>query len=270
MSVARTAVLCAVVGVLPHAVLARADVAAPKLIIFQGRALAPLRHVSEWLGAQVSFDATTKVVGVRLRQQDVQFRLGSSEAKVNGTPVKLDTPAVERSGTIYVPLRFLAEAMHTASTWDPSDGTVTIRHPFRNAVLRLSTTGSAESLLAPVAALAPAPPPPAAPASDTAALGYEVLTIAADLPQELVDVANRQGCPLSALSALFGVDFSNPHGCIIGTLTPGGLAEKIGLMVGDSIVQCNGGEITCPRTFVPLLSTPKEPGKVELIVHRPK
>ena len=273
MSIARTAVLCAMVGVLPHAVLARADVAASKLIIFQGRALAPLRHVSEWLGAQVSFDATTKVVGVRLRQQDVQFRLGSSEAKVNGTPVKLDTPAVERSGTIYVPLRFLAEAMHTASTWDPSNGTVTIRHPFRNAVLRLSATGSAESLLAPAAAptalTAPAPPP-AAPASDTAALGYEVLTIAADLPQELVDVANRQGCPLSALSALFGVDFSNPHGCIIGTLTPGGLAEKIGLMVGDSIVQCNGGEITCPRTFVPLLSTPKEPGKVELTVHRPK
>ncbi len=97
-----------------------------------------------------------------------------------------------------------------------------------------------------------------------------MLKITADLPQDLVDAANRQGCFVSALSALFGVDFSNPHGCIIGKLTPGGLAEKIGLRVGDSIVECNGGEITCPRTFVPLLSTPKEPGKVELIVHRPK
>jgi S1-C subfamily serine protease len=128
---------------------------------------------------------------------------------------------------------------------------------------------------APVAAPAPAAPAPtpAAPAATAlapAAPGYEILRITADLPQELVEAANRQGCPMSAVSALFGAEISQPHGVVIGKLTPGGVAEKIGLRAGDSIVQCNGGEVTCPRTFVPLLAAPKDPGKVELIVHRPK
>jgi len=128
----------------------------------------------------------------------------------------------------------------------------------------------APALVAAPTPAAPAPPAPAVSAPARAAQGYDILKITADLPQELVDAANRQGCFVSAVSTLFGAEISQPHGVIIGKLTPGGVAEKIGLKVGDSIVECNGGEVTCPRTFVPLLATPKEPGKVELIVHRPK
>jgi hypothetical protein len=120
---------------------------------------------------------------------------------------------------------------------------------------------------APVAAPTPSDPAPSTPPAPTpVAQGYEILKITADLSQELVDGANRQGCPSSALSALFGVNFTSMHGCVLGNVAPGGLAEQIGLRTGDSIVGCNGGEATCPRTLVPLL----RPGKVELIVHRPK
>ena len=121
-----------------------------------------------------------------------------------------------------------------------------------------------------------APPPsvalaPVRPEAGPTGEGYDILKITAELPQEVLDAAAQgASCPSSLLTNLFGVNFSNPHGCIIGSLTPGGLAEKAGLMVGDSIVGCNGGEVTCPRTMAPLLSAPKEPGKVELIVHRPK
>lgn len=119
---------------------------------------------------------------------------------------------------------------------------------------------------APVAAPTPSDPAPSTPPPSTPVVqGYEILKITADLSQELVDRANRQGCPSSALSALFGVSFSSMHGCVLGSVAPGGIAEQIGLRAGDSIVGCNGGEATCPRTLVSLLRA----GKVELIVHRP-
>lgn len=111
---------------------------------------------------------------------------------------------------------------------------------------------------------------PVTPTPPEAGQPYQVLRITADMPRELLDTAMRQGCPATALSSLFGVSFSSNHGCVLGSVTPGGLADKIGLKAGDSIVGCNGSEATCPRTLVPLLGTSKEPGKVELIVHRPK
>jgi S1-C subfamily serine protease len=116
----------------------------------------------------------------------------------------------------------------------------------------------------------PTPAAPSAPAPVQTGQGYDVLKITAELSAGMLESANRQGCPSSALSALFGVQFSQMHGCVIGSITAGGLAEKVGLKPGDSIVGCNGGEATCPRTLVPLLSASKEPGKIELIVHRPK
>jgi S1-C subfamily serine protease len=87
-----------------------------------------------------------------------------------------------------------------------------------------------------------------------------------------MEAAEQQAtCPRTFLIALFGADFANPHGCVIGRLTPDGLAAKAGLAVGDSIVSCNGTEVTCPSTLLPEVQQSfksSEPGKVVLIIHR--
>jgi hypothetical protein len=119
---------------------------------------------------------------------------------------------------------------------------------------------------APVPSSSVTPAPAAAPAG----AGYEVLKLTAQLPRSLVDDARaRASCPATAFAMLFGAQLANPRGCILGALTPEGLAARAGLRAGDSIVACNGREVTCPSTFLPAVLAPKQPDTIELIIHRP-
>jgi hypothetical protein len=118
-------------------------------------------------------------------------------------------------------------------------------------------------------ATAPTPSTPV-PEAAAAGRGYEVLKLTAQLPRSLVDDARaRASCPATAFAMLFGAQLANPRGCILGALTPEGLAARAGLRAGDSIVACNGREVTCPSTFLPAVLAPKQPDTIELIIHRP-
>jgi hypothetical protein len=91
-----------------------------------GRVLVPLRGVFEALGAQVDYDAASGTVFAARGTTQVQLRIGSTQATVNGQTRVLDVPAQTRLGRTLVPLRFVSEAMGAQVNWDPGARLVSI------------------------------------------------------------------------------------------------------------------------------------------------
>ena len=129
-------------------------------------------------------------------------------------------------------------------------------------------------VVAPTPPAAPPTTPVAAPPKPVASGPYEVLALTAQLPPDVMEKAKGPaGCPSSFLMALFGFEWREVHGCVVGKINPGGLAESVGLKTGDSFVKCNGKDISCPSSFEPTvresLNGP-DPGKLILLIHRPR
>lgn len=92
----------------------------------QGRVLVPLRGVLEQMGAQVGWDADSRTVTAGKSDLDLQMRIGSRSAMVNGQSVPLDVPAQIIAGTTMVPLRFISEALGASVQWVEATQTVQI------------------------------------------------------------------------------------------------------------------------------------------------
>jgi Copper amine oxidase N-terminal domain len=92
----------------------------------EGRTLVPVRGVLEKLGASVAFDNRTQTVIASTPKIDIQLKIGSKTAIVNGNNVILDTPAQTIANHTFVPLRFLGEALGADVAWDSATRTVRI------------------------------------------------------------------------------------------------------------------------------------------------
>jgi hypothetical protein len=71
------------------------------------RVMAPLRVVSEHLGARVHW--TEKEIVLAKSGATIVLRPGSDEAVVNGGKTRLDAAPYVKNGRVMVPLRFMAE-----------------------------------------------------------------------------------------------------------------------------------------------------------------
>lgn len=91
-----------------------------------GRTMVPVRGVLEKLGAQISFDDATQTVVASTPKRDIQLKIGSRTAVVNGDNVTLDVPAQVIRDHTFVPLRFLGESLGADVGWDPDTRTVRI------------------------------------------------------------------------------------------------------------------------------------------------
>jgi translation initiation factor IF-1 len=91
-----------------------------------GRVLVPLRGIFESLGSTVNYEAATSTIYVSSGARNIQLRLGSTQATVNGQTQYLDVPAQVRFGRTLVPLRFVSEAMGANVSWNESQRTVFI------------------------------------------------------------------------------------------------------------------------------------------------
>lgn len=91
-----------------------------------GRVLVPLRGVFEALGATVDYDAQTNTALASRGSTQVQLRIGSTQAFVNGQLKTLDVPAQTRLGRTLVPLRFVLEALGVPVQWDGANRNVLI------------------------------------------------------------------------------------------------------------------------------------------------
>jgi hypothetical protein len=95
-------------------------------MMIDGRVMVPLRGVFEHMGAYVDWDSATQTVTTRSGANQVQLRIGSFRADVNGQSVGLDSPAMLYAGRAMVPLRFISESLGATVNWLATTHTVQI------------------------------------------------------------------------------------------------------------------------------------------------
>ncbi len=94
--------------------------------IENGRTLVPMRGFFEALGADVSWDASTKTAtGIR-GGTVVRIPIGSNQPTVNGSVVVIQVPARIINNRTYIPLRFVGEALGEQVDWDGTTRSVII------------------------------------------------------------------------------------------------------------------------------------------------
>jgi hypothetical protein len=98
-----------------------------------GRLLLPLREVFAALGIVVTRAGGS--ITARLPTGNVGFEVGSSTATVNGRPIGLGAPVIDRDGTTFAPLTLLTAAFGAQANYDQRAARVEIVSAFigRNA-----------------------------------------------------------------------------------------------------------------------------------------
>lgn len=90
------------------------------------RVLVPLRFVSESLGTSVNWNEQAQSVAIKSEGLDITLPIGSTKATVNGVEKDLGTKAVQKNSRVYVPLRFVSEALGRRVVWDAANSTAHI------------------------------------------------------------------------------------------------------------------------------------------------
>ena len=90
--------------------------------------LVPLRSMFEQVGADVSYDASTRTVDVSKPGADVKVTVGKAWVVINGQERPLDVPPEIFHGSVVVPLRVISEGMGAYVQWVPEKHLVVIRY----------------------------------------------------------------------------------------------------------------------------------------------
>jgi len=80
-------------------------------ILRDGRVFLPIRYISEYFGAQVTWEDQTKTVTVKQGSKTISLQIGNAIAQIDGKEVSLDVPAFINGARTYVPLRLLAKPL---------------------------------------------------------------------------------------------------------------------------------------------------------------
>jgi len=87
-------------------------------IIVNDRTLAPVRVISENLGAEVYWDNDNRQVHIITPSKTIILKIDDTRALVDGQEVILDVPAKIVNNRTLVPLRFLGETLGAEVSWD--------------------------------------------------------------------------------------------------------------------------------------------------------
>jgi len=98
------------------------------------RTMVPIRFVTEQLGMQIKWDASSKTVTILDDDKSVSLTIGKKTASINGKTTSLDTAPVLMDNRTLVPLRFVSESFRASISWDAKTQTVSL-------VIMDSTTG---------------------------------------------------------------------------------------------------------------------------------
>jgi len=80
--------------------------------------MAPLGDIVPYLGGQYSFSASDGRIKLVLGDKTLLTSVGQRNAIVNGAPVVLEAAVEERSGSAWMPVSSVWEAMGTLVKWD--------------------------------------------------------------------------------------------------------------------------------------------------------
>ncbi len=90
------------------------------------RTMVPLRFISEAFGAQVTWDAETRAVGIELDATKITMQIDNQSYTINGGKVDMDVAPVIREDRTFVPLRFVSEALSKSVYWNGTTRVVVI------------------------------------------------------------------------------------------------------------------------------------------------
>jgi len=90
---------------------------------YKGRTMVPVRGVFEAIGASVEWDNYTKTVEIS-KDIIIKVQLDNPVAVVDEKRITMDVPAVGLNGRIFVPVRFISEALGADVDWDNNTKTV--------------------------------------------------------------------------------------------------------------------------------------------------
>ena len=79
--------------------------------ITNGHTMVPIRSVIEGLGGTVDWDPDLNGARCSLNGITITMPIGSEYAYVNGSPIKMTTPAIVKNGRTMIPVRFVAETL---------------------------------------------------------------------------------------------------------------------------------------------------------------
>lgn len=111
------------------------------------RTMVPIRVVSENLGAQVAWDDSTQTATIG---GAVKIAIGSNIIQTSYGQITMDTNAVEQDGRIYIPFKFIGNALGYDVTWTDSTNTANI---ITKSDLTISAAASLKNALEEVKAL---------------------------------------------------------------------------------------------------------------------
>lgn len=90
------------------------------------RVMVPLRGVFEQMGADVGWNEAKQEVTAMTDSTNVQLHVGSTEAWVNSKALTMDSAPMKWNNRVFVPLRFLGEALGADVRWEPTMASVYI------------------------------------------------------------------------------------------------------------------------------------------------
>lgn len=99
------------------------------------RTMVPLRALATLLGLEVTWDQATTTASFSDGKTTVSFHQNQQSFLKNGVSSSMDTAAVNNSGRIYAPARYLAEAFGYSVGWNNSSRTVIIHKNSANSVV---------------------------------------------------------------------------------------------------------------------------------------
>ncbi|MBQ5389736.1 MAG: copper amine oxidase N-terminal domain-containing protein [Clostridia bacterium] len=90
------------------------------------KAMLPVRHVAQALGATVDWDSATSTATIKTADTEIKIVIGAAEATVNGVAVALDVPAYIENDRTYMSMDFIAGKLGATAAWDAATSTATI------------------------------------------------------------------------------------------------------------------------------------------------
>jgi hypothetical protein len=116
-------------------------------IVINNVTLVPIRTVSLIPNLKVDWDNKTKTVTVTESDTKNKLKLtvGSKSAYVNEKKVSIGVNPTVKEGAIYVPFRFIGEALNAKVRWDPDTKTVVIYKPSQTLLQSFASNKLEES-----------------------------------------------------------------------------------------------------------------------------